>query len=422
MKTMEYPRRPAPPLARVRQALSGEHIADVRGETRRRMLAAGLGDRIAPGARVAVTAGSRGTRDALELLGGVVDAVRACGGEPFLIPAMGSHGGATVEGQTGILRRLGITEETIGAPIRATMEAIPLGVSETGAVAHLDRIVSEADGVIILGRVKTHPESTSGLASGLLKMTTVGLGKQAGAAQAHGHGLWESVRAVPKITMAHAKILMGVAVVESALQRAIEIAVAPPAYEAFLETDTRLLEIARQHFARLPFDHLDLLIVDEIGKDIIGSGMDPNVIGMWRVDGGPKRPNYHRIVALSLTPASLGNGIGVGLADFTTRRLMDAYDELMVWVNLLTASEPGSTALIEGKAPLALETDREAIEVALWSALAGDAPRVCRIRNTNDLETFDVSEALLDEVRRSPGLTVETDPKPLPYDAAGNLL
>ncbi len=143
---------------------------------------------------------------------------------------------------------------------------------------------------------------------------------------------------------------------------------------------------------------------------------------MWRVDGGPKNPNYHRIVALSLTPASMGNAIGVGLADFTTRRLVDDYDPAMAYVNLLTASEPGSTALIEGMVPLALGTDREAIEVALFSALAGEAPRVCRIRNTNDLDTFWVSEPLLADARDNTNLTVESDLQPLPYDEAGNLL
>jgi hypothetical protein len=348
--------------------------------------------------------------------------VRAAGGEPFLIPAMGSHGGATPDGQVEILRRLGITEESIGAPIRATMEAIPLGASGTGAVAHMDRNAAEADGIIVVNRVKTHPESASGLASGLMKMTTIGLGKQVGAQSAHSHGLWDSIREVPKITLGTGKVLFGVAVVENAFEQPVEIAVAPATYDDFLATDRRLLEVSKRHFARVPFDHLDLLIVDEIGKDITGSGMDPNVIGMWRVNGGEKVPNYHRIVTLALTPASMGNGIGVGLADFTTQRLLNDYDPAMVYINLLTASEPGSTALVEGKAPIGLPSDREAIEVALYSALPSGPPRVCRIRNTAALDTLWVSEALLDEVRSNPALALESGPEPLPYDAAGNLL
>jgi len=287
------PRRPAPPLARVRQGFPAGHIKDVRGETRERLLSSGLLRDVRPGARIAITAGSRGTGGARGLLAGAADAVRAAGGRPFLIPAMGSHGGATPEGQVEILRLLGITEEAIGAPIVATMDAIPLGESESGAVAYLDRNASEADGIIVLNRVRTHPESASGLASGLLKMTTIGLGKQVGAQQAHSHGLWESIRAVPKITLGKAKILAGLAVVENAYEEPVEVAVAEPTYDAFLETDTRLLELSKRHFARIPFDHLDLLIVDEIGKDITGSGMDPNVIGMWRVNGGEKVPNYH---------------------------------------------------------------------------------------------------------------------------------
>src|SRR5690349_11622081 len=172
-----------------------------------------------------------------ELLAGIVDAVKARGGQPFLIPAMGSHGGATEEGQTEILRRLGVTEETIGAPIRATMQTHALGASDTGAIAHLDSVAAAADGIIVLARPKTHPENTAGVASGLLKMVTVGLGKQAGAQDAHTHGLWPSVNAVPHLTMAYAKILCGVAVVENGFRQPAIIEIVEPRYDAFKQAD-----------------------------------------------------------------------------------------------------------------------------------------------------------------------------------------
>jgi hypothetical protein len=404
----------------MRQHLPADHIADVRGEARERLIASGLGGQIKPNARIAITAGSRGIGGFLELLAGTADAVKECGGAPFIIPAMGSHGGATPEGQREILRILGVSEQAVGAPIDATMETVELGVAENGAVAHVDRLAYEADGIIVLGRVKTHPESAGELASGLLKMATVGLGKQRGAQQAHGHGLWESVRAVPKLQLAKSKILCGVAVVENGFRRPVAVEVVPPKYDAWLEADMRLLKIAKSHLATIPFQDLDVLVVDELGKSVSGAGMDPNVIGHWRISGGAHIPDFRRIVVLSLTAPSLGNGIGIGLADFTTRRFVDAYDPAVSYVNILTASEPGGNTR-EGPMPLALASDREAIEVALFSALAGDSPRLCRIKNTAALDELWASEALLDEVKENPKLSVVEPPAPMAFDQEGNL-
>jgi len=417
---MAFPRRPAPPLARVQQHLPTAHLPDVRGETRQRLLDAGLDRKVQPGQRIAITAGSRGMGAFVELLQGIVDAVKTAGGDPFIIPAMGSHGGAVPEGQTEILRRLGVTEDAVGAPVRATMETLSLGVAQNGAVAHLDQFAADADGIIVLGRTKTHPESTGPLASGLLKMVTVGLGKQAGAQEAHSHGLWDSVRAVPQITIAQAKILFGVAVVENGYRQPVVVEVVPASYDAFLESDLRLLNTAKEHLGTLPFEHLDLLVVDELGKSISGAGMDPNIVGKWRMAGGPRIPDYSRIVVLSLTAPSLGNGLGSGLSDFVTQRFADAYDPAVTYVNLLTASEPGGNSQ-EGLLPLALPSDREAIEVALYAAIAGADPRVCRIKNTEELGEFWVSEGLLEEVQHHPKLTVLEPPTSLPFNEAGNL-
>ena len=357
----------------------------------------------------------------VELFSGIVDAVKAKGAQPFLIPAMGSHGGATEAGQTEILRRLGVTEETIGAPIRATMQTHALGTSDTGAIAHLDTVAAAADGIIVLARTKTHPENTAGVASGLLKMVTVGLGKQAGAQEAHTHALWPSVNAVPHLTMAHAKILCGVAVVENGFRQPVVIDVVPPHYEAFHDSDEKLLEAAKPHVAKIPFEQLDLLIVDELGKNISGTGMDLNVIGNWRMSGGPPAPDYRRIAVLSLTGASLGNGLGIGLADFTTQRFMDEYDPAVTYVNLLTATEPDAMNTKEGPLPLALNSDKEAVEVALFSSLASVRPRVCRIKNTALLDELWVSEALLEEVNQNPALRVSPGMAPLEFDQRGNL-
>jgi len=418
---MPFPRQRLPQMALVRQELPSDRIEDVAGDVAAKLMASSLPHTIRPGQHVAITAGSRGIGAFVELLSGIVRAVKLCGGSPFIIPAMGSHGGATASGQTEILRRLGVTEAATGAPIRATMETQVVGESTTGAVAHVDRLAFEADGIIVLGRTKTHPESVGELASGLLKMCTIGLGKQVGAHQAHSHRLWESVRAVPELQLARARILGGVAVVENGYRQPCVIEVVPPTYDAFLEADIRLLEVAKRHWARIPFDALDLLIVDELGKTISGGGMDPNVIGLWRNSEAPHRPDYKRIVVLSLTYPSLGNGLGIGMADFTTRRFAEAYDPAVSYVNLLTASEPGGNTR-EGPLPLVLDSDQEAMEVGLFSSLARTAPRVCRIKNTACLDEMWVSDGLLDEVRHHPGLQIVSPPGPVAYDGSGNLL
>ena len=404
------------------QLLPSDHIADVRGETQQRLIQSGFLNNLKQDARIAITAGSRGMGGFVELLAGIVDAVKASGGQPFIIPAMGSHGGATEAGQKEILQRLGASEQATGAPIHATMQTHALGTSDTGAIAHLDSIAAEADGIIVLARTKTHPENTAGVASGLLKMVTVGLGKQAGAQEAHTHGLWQSVSAVPQLTMAHAKILCGVAVVENGFRQPVIIEVVPPHYDSFHDSDEKLLDAARPHVAKIPFQQLDVLIVDQLGKNISGTGMDLNVIGNWRMSGGAHEPDYRRIVVLSLTPESLGNGLGIGLADFTTRRFQDEYDAAVTYVNLLTATEPGAMNTREGPLPLALDSDREAIEMALFSSLAAPKPRVCRIKNTAMLDELWVSEALLDEVNQNSNLRLSPDFAPMQFDQKGNLL
>jgi len=419
---MPYPRTAAPPMVRVRQNLSTEHIRDVRDDLRQKLIGSGSLDTISSGQKIAITAGSRGMGGFTDLLGGIIDAVKQKGGEPFIVPAMGSHGGAVEAGQVEILHRLGVNESELGAEIRATMKTHALGTVSTGAIAHLDDIVASSDGVIVLGRTKTHPENREGIASGLLKMVTVGLGKQAGAQEAHTHGLWDSVRMVPKLTMSKANIVCGVAVVENAYRQPVEIEVVPPHYEAFKDSDERLLKVAQPHVADLPFKQLDLLIVDESGKDISGTGMDLNVIGNWRMNGGDRIPDFRRIVVLSLTHGSLGNGLGIGLADFTTQRFVDEFDWGTTYVNLFTATEPDAMNSREGQLPIALPSDRDAIETALFSSLASaDHPRVCRIKNTASLGEFWASEALVSEIGNNDKFNISGSPELLPYNSKGDL-
>ena len=279
---MTFPRRELPSFARLRQRLPSDHISDVRGDVRQKVAGSGFLRRIERGNRIAITAGSRGIGGFVELLSGIVDAVKPCGGEPFIIPAMGSHGGATAGGQTEILRRLGVNEQTVGAPIRATMETRELGTADNGAVAHVDRFAAEADGIIVLGRTKTHPESVGELASGLLKMCTIGLGKQTGAHQAHSHGF--GIRCAPcrscnwprrKSCAASpwSKTDTGSRAPSKSCRRPTTL---------FSKPTCACCGSPKQHLARIPFDELDLLIVDELGQD-----------DLRRRDGS----EHHRLVA-----------------------------------------------------------------------------------------------------------------------------
>jgi hypothetical protein len=417
---MNLPGRPLPTLARARQRLPAEKISNVRQHLAEKLDGVQFKKRIRSGDRIAITAGSRGFGGFVELLQGIIDAVKQAGGIPVIIPAMGSHGGATAEGQTELLEALGVTAISVGAPVMATMETICLGVSKSGAEARMDKLAMECAGIVVLGRVKTHPENAEGIASGLLKMTTVGLGKQVGAREAHSHGLWESVRAVPELTLATGKVLCGVAVVENAFREPVALEVVPGTHEAFRDADERLLLVSKKHFARVPFAELDLLIVDEIGKNISGTGMDTNVIGPWRIKGGERKPDYKRIAALSLTAQSKGNGLGIGLADFTTRRFRDAFDFVPTYINLLTATEPGTRNTEEAFLPVILDSDRLAIETALYSSLAAD-PKICRIRNTADLSEFWISESLFSEVARNPELEIIHPAREVRFDDNDNL-
>jgi len=406
-----------PRMVRVRQRFADEHIDDVAAVIRSQMAEVGLAARLRPGARVAITAGSRGIFQIDRITRAVVDAVREAGGKPFIVPAMGSHGGATAEGQREVLAGYGITESSMDCPILSSMETVVLGMTPGGATVHMDKNAYNADHTIVVGRVKAHTAFRGPIESGLCKMIAVGLGKQRGAEEMHARGLGENIPAAAALAIEKANILLGVAIVENSYDHTHTIRVVPP--ERIHDTDRELLVLANSLLPRVPFDALDTLIVDWMGKNISGSGMDYNIIGMWRRIGGPRIPDYKRIVVLDLTPESHGNGLGVGAADFTTKKLVQKLDLRKMYMNCLT-----SNAIDAGKIPITLDTDREAIEAAIKSAGVrhGDDARVVRIKSTLHLDELQVSEALLDEVRRNPNLEIIGEPEPMRFDEQGNLL
>jgi hypothetical protein len=372
----------------VRQRLDTTRVDDVTAAVARACDEAGADERIVPGTAVAITAGSRGIDKNVAVLGAVVAEVRRRGGLPFVTAAMGSHGGATGPGQRDVLTGYGITEEAVGCEIRSSMDVVSLGTAADGVEVFCDRNAYTAVAVIVVGRVKPHSILTGELGSGLLKMTAIGLGKQRGADAIHVAGVQEHLVPSARHVLAHAPIAFGIALVENPRDElALVRGVVPADFEA---ADRELLAYVRARSPALPFDPLDVLIVDYIGKDISGAGMDPNVIGMWRRNGGVPDRAIGRIVALDLTAQSHGNATGVGMADVITQRLRDKIDFKAMYTNSIT-----SNFFSGAKVPLTVATAREAIELACRS-FAPDRLRCVRVRDTAHLEYLLVSPALLE--------------------------
>lgn len=409
-----------PRMVRVRQTFPRPRVEDIP-----RAVAEAL-DRAAPPVRrgdtVAVGAGSRGIAGIDVIVGATVRWLRDRGARPFVFPAMGSHGGGTPEGQLAVLAKYGITERAMGCPLRATMEVVQVGQA-LGLPVWLDRDAAEADWIGVVNRIKPHTDFKGEIESGLFKMMTIGLGKHRGAIQYHRanirHGYQTVITAVGREMLARARIAFGLGIVENGYDETALIEAFTP---ADLEAgERRLLALARQWMARLPCSPIDVLIVDEMGKNISGAGMDTNVIGRPSNphEPFPADPKILWIVVLDLTAQSYGNATGIGNADFTTRRLVDKIDMKPTLINCITACAPNGA-----KIPPTYDTDREAIETALGciGLTPPEEARVIRIANTLRLEELQISEALLAEVRPRSDLTVLGDPAPLAFDAAGQLI
>ncbi len=394
-----------PQMYRVRQRWSAQPLADLPGVVRAQL--DGLGLAISPGMRVAVTAGSRGIRDIVPITRAVVDWLRAAGADPFIVPAMGSHGGATAAGQVKMLGSLGVTEESMGCPIHSSMEVVQVGSIADGTPVFMDKFAAEADGVFVINRIKTHTSFDGPIESGLAKMCAVGLGKRQGAETVHRtavYGLKHQMVPMARVIVENGKVLGGLAIVEDALEQTAELVALPPD-QIGGEGEARLLVRSKEIMARLPFERLDVLVVDELGKNISGTGMDTNIIGRLPIPGEPPMasPIINVIVVLDLTDETYGNANGMGLADITTARLASKVDFHATYVNVLTA---GLVGLCKGGLPITLPTGHDAVATAIKVCGQADpaTARVVRIKNTLLLEELLVSPALLPEVEANPGL------------------
>ena len=347
------------------------------------------------GKRIALGFGSRGIAKIDEIAAQLVSLVKSSGGHPFIVPAMGSHGGGTPEGQIEVLDGLGISEASMGCPIHATMEVVDMGMTSAGVRAYMDKNAAGADGLIITNRAKVHTDFHGPHESGLLKMLAIGLGKETGARAIHQHGvkgLRDYMPVVGKQLLAKSPFLAGFGIVEDGYHAVAHLE--GFGVDSVVAGDQRLLQRSRELMPRLPVDDIDVLIVDEIGKDISGAGLDTNIIGRWMIAGEPEpeSPRVKRIVILDLTPASHGNGTAYGLADFMSRKLFDKIDFPITTKNIFT-----SGFLERGRMPMVFESDEETIQAALFDAFRADPSqavdaRVVRIKNTLALEKLWVSE------------------------------
>jgi hypothetical protein len=413
---------PFPEMLPVRQKFDAPQVPDVAVATASALEP--LRARIQPGMTVALTAGSRGIEDKPEVVRAAGEWLRDLGAEPFVVPAMGSHGGATAEGQVELLADLGMTEQSLGMPIKATMETVELGHVPDGPMVHLDAHAAAADGIIAVNRIKAHTDFTGEVESGLAKIVAIGLGKRLGAEGIHLYGPANLAVWVPKVTeriIETGKVLGGLGIVENAFDRAAKV--------AFLEPDdiggaveSALLKEAKDLMATLPFDDLDVAVVDVMGKNFSGCGMDTNVIGRMMIRGSAEfeRPRIANIAVLDLSDASHGNASGLGLADFIPFRLLEKVDLRTTYINGMTSGLGGPQ---RGQVPMAMPTDRSAVAAAILTCGRADLEnaRVVRMHSTLHLEELLVSTSLRAEVDASDRLSISGDPVPMDFDADGRI-
>jgi hypothetical protein len=410
---------PLPRMVRIRQQFSsGARIEDISAEIKHQIANPRVGDRVKPGMRIAVTVGSRGIADIDKVARSIVDELKRRGAKPFIVPAMGSHGGSTAEGQIKVLANLRVTEENIGCPIISSMNVVELARLDNGLPVLIDKEAYEADGIVVLNRVKPHSAFRGPSESGLVKMIAIGLGKQKGADTCHVYGFGHMAQHI--VQMAHiaitkAPIIFGIAIIENAYDQVMKL-VGVPASD-IIEADRKLLHEARANMARIPFQKIDVLIVDWMGKEFSGSGMDPNITGRYATPFASGGPEVNKLVVLDLTKATQGNATGVGMADFTTRRLVNKINYQYTYANAFTA-----TITIPVKIPVIMESDRDAILGAIKTCNATELnrARIVRVNDTLHLDDMYVSESLLDVPTE--GMFVSATPNDIKFDLGGNVL
>lgn len=412
-----------PRMMKVRQHFDAPTLDDIEGAVRAEVAKMNLASRVKPGDSVAISVGSRGVANIALITKTLVEELKAAGTEPFVVPAMGSHGGGTAEGQRAIVEGYGVTEEYIGAPIRATMAVEKVSETEDGVPVYFDKYAYEADHVVVMGRVKPHTSFTGEIESGLHKMMLIGLGKHKGAALYHQaivhYSFDRIVKSVGQQVIEKCSVLFGLGIVENQYdQTALVRSTAP---EDFVETEKELLILAKRWLPSIPFDRIDLLIVDYIGKNISGSGMDTNVVGRKHNDHhavDKEFPKVTRIFVRDLTEETHGNACGIGIAEYTHKRVTEKIDHSITAINAMTGNHPSAAAMA-----IYFDTDREVVEAALKTVglVEPEKAKVVRITDTLHLEQIQASEALLPEIEKRDDLSIVEPLAEMSFDAAEDL-
>jgi hypothetical protein len=415
---------PLPRIFKMRQKIASPRLADVEKEMNDLLDRFGLSQKVKPGERIALTAGSRGIRDKAKVLKAIVARLQALGAKPFIVPCMGSHGGATAEGQVNMLHHLGITEEFVGAPIVSSMEVKEIGRTSFGTPVLIDRnICEQAQKIIVVNRIKPHTDFDHEVESGISKMMVIGMGKHKGALMAHRltikNGYAMIFKEVLPVIRRALPFFFGVGIIENQYDQTASLHLLKP--EDFYEGEKALLKRAKEIMPRLPFKQMDVLVVDEIGKNISGAGMDPNVTGRLYFIGSPplKEPKITRIFVRDLTPETAGNAIGIGFADYTTTRLVKKIDPVPTRINSITGMGPEC-----GRIPIAYDQDRDALQAAFDNSGVLDPKdlRLAWIKNTLEMEYLWAAESMLQEVKSNPDLEVVSGLQDIPLGAGGNMV
>ena len=415
---------PIPDMFRAEQAFDKSHIepAEIPSIVRKELSRPEIADTIRPGMSIAITAGSSGVANVDTITRAIVDFCKERGADPFIVPAMGSHGGATAEGQAQLLEGYGITAETMGCPVKSSMETVLLGYSEFGKPVYQDKNAHEADGIIVSCRIKPHNAFRGTYESGICKMMVVGLGKQKGAESVHSDGLGNMARNLPanaRVVLENSNILFAIPTIENAYDETALIEAVPK--DRIMKREPELLQFAFKNMPSILVGEADVLIVDSMGKNYSGTGVDPNISGTWSTEFGKGGLKVKRTCFLDLTDCSHGNANGMGLADFITKRMFDKLDPEMIYPNCFT-----STVIRSGMMPPVVATDKEAIQACILTANQIDKkrPRIVRIKNTLHVGRIMLSEVYYEDVRagKYPGLTALDEPAPLVFDEDENLL
>lgn len=420
---IDIPMEGLPKIVKIRQRLDAPRLEDVEKRVGELLDSFDLGRKVNKGERIGITAGSRGIRDKPLVLKILVSRLKDLGASPFVVPCMGSHGGGTAEGQLEMLESLGITEQSVGAPILSSIEVQEIGRTRFGTPVYVDKNLFGADRIIVVNRIKPHTDFKGEIESGLIKMMVIGMGKPKGALMAHRltirNGFPAVLAEIGPIILSKLPIFFGIGIIENQYDETAMIELLRP--EEFFEREKILLKRAKELLPRLPFEQIDILIVDEMGKNVSGAGMDTNVIGRnFFIGSAPfERPKITRIFVRDLTEESHGNATGIGMAEYTTKRLVQKIDYASTYLNAITGMIPDN-----GRIPIAFDQDREALAVAHYNSGVLDPRdlRIVWIKNTLHLEYLYTSEAMIDEVRANPTLEILGEPFDFPFDSEGNLL